>query len=325
MLKMTYLNENFDLARHALAYWRHDGETLPERLRWFRISSNAVYPFDRDGRLCFLRLSPAAEKCAGHLQAELDYLTWLGERGYPAMRPIPADDGRPLLTLDTPWGQWYASAFEGVPGHPLEKLPMTGALAASYGEALGHLHRLAMDYAAPGCRTHGEVLVWIGRTLEEQHAPQAAQDELREVTRLLRMLPQTRESYGLVHYDFEPDNVFWDGGSCHVIDFEDGMRHFYAVDLVQALDELPEQVHGAFLRGYRKACPQSDAKKADFPLMRRFRNLYTYARLLHCLSDTPQLQPEWMPQLIARLSSRRQELEQEICGQLRNPENNPNE
>ena len=53
MLKLKYLEENFDLARYALANWRHDGETLADRLKWFRISSNAVYPFDRNGKRCF--------------------------------------------------------------------------------------------------------------------------------------------------------------------------------------------------------------------------------------------------------------------------------
>lgn len=90
MLKLRYLTENFDLARLALTHWKHDAATLEERLGWFRISSNAVYPFDREGQLCFLRLSPAAEKRSLDLLGELDFLTFLQRRGYPAMRPIAA-------------------------------------------------------------------------------------------------------------------------------------------------------------------------------------------------------------------------------------------
>jgi len=313
MLKLGYLVENFALAQHALQNWAHDEATLPERLGWFRISSNAVYPFDRAGRLCFLRLSPAAEKAERELAGEIDFLQYLNRCGYPAMRPIPAEDGRLLLTLDTPWGTWFASAFEGVPGHPLEDLPMTDALARSYGAALGRLHALAMAYDPPvQRRSHEDVLTWVARTLETHGAPEKARRATAEVAGLLRALPQDRASYGLVHYDFEPDNVFWDGETCSAIDFEDGMLHFWAVDVVQALDELDTEWHEAFLHGYRAACPDAEVDEREFPLMRRFRDLYSCARLLHCLSEKPAAEPEWMPQLTARLEMSLTELMRSI-------------
>lgn len=316
MLKLVYLVENFDLARLALPHWPHNEDTLAQRLRWFRISSNAVYPFDRAGRLCFLRLSPAGEKDAGELRGEMDFLTYLNRCGYPAMRPVPAENGEAVLALDTPWGRWYASAFEGVPGKPLEDVPMTDDLAREYGAALGRLHTLSMAYHPPvKRRDHADVLTWIARTLLDLGAPRSLLAEAEAVARLLDAMPKTPEAYGLVHYDFEPDNVFWDGGACHVIDFEDGMRHFYAVDAVQALDELPEAFAPAFLRGYRGACPESAVREADFPLMRRFRDLYSCARLRCALSERPAPEPDWMPTLVGRLTHRLGELEAGICGQ----------
>lgn len=46
--------------------------------------------------------------------------------------------------------------------------------------------------------------------------------------------------------------------------------------------------------------------------MRRFCDLYSYARLLHSLSETPEPEPEWMPRLVKRLEMRRDELERSI-------------
>lgn len=309
MLKLKYLTENFDLARFALTSWRHDAHTLPDRLQWFRISSNAVYPFDRDGQLCFLRLSPSEEKESRELLGELDFLNFLQRRGYPAMCPIPSDGGELLLLLDTPWGRWYASAFEGVPGCPLEQMPMTETLAETYGAALGQLHGLSMQYHSPiRRRSDQDVLAWARQVFIAHAMPGKAIAALDETAQQLSELPRTRGCYGLIHYDFEPDNVFWDGEKCSAIDFEDGMLHFYAVDVVQALDELPESQHPAFLRGYRTACPEARVNEEDFPLMQRFRNLYTCARLLHCLSEKPVPEPEWMPQLTMRLENRLHEL-----------------
>ena len=66
MLKLKYLFENFDLARKCMEFYECDMDSVDEMLRYFRISSNAIYPFrlKPDGRICFLRLSPAEEKKA---------------------------------------------------------------------------------------------------------------------------------------------------------------------------------------------------------------------------------------------------------------------
>ena len=309
MLKLIYLTENFDLAHLALMHWPHDEDTLDARLQWFRISSNAVYPFDREGKLCFLRLTPAEEKSAAHIRAELDFLSHLQQADYPALRPIPADNGDLLLTLSTPWGDWHACAFTGVPGKNLEDTPLTEEVLLQYGGALGELHRLSMALDTPPARpTWQDVLAWCAPYLPEDYL----QAECAAVSEALSQLPKNQQTFGLVHYDFEPDNVFYDGQRCHAIDFDDSMLHFYAIDLVQALDELDEAHHSTFLRGYYAACPESGAKEADFPLMRRFRDLYSLARLRHALSEIPTPQPDWMPGLITLLQNKARALETQI-------------
>lgn len=309
MLKMKYLTENFELARLALTHWRHDEATLTQRLSWFRISSNAVYPFDREGRLCFLRLSPAEEKEEKELQGELDFLCFLRKMDYPAMCPIPSEDGSLLLRLNTPWGVWYASVFEGVPGTPLEELEPTEELMNRYGAALGRLHALSMEYDASNRRSWRDALDWAAVELRRCGAPEGLQSVCRDIGQKLTELPTEQDVYGLVHYDFEPDNVFWDETAkcCHVIDFEDGMQHFFCMDLVQALDELDGQPQEWFLAGYRETFP-GPVRMEWLPLMRRFRDVYSCARVLHCLSSVPPVQPEWMRGLCRRLEVRAEAL-----------------
>lgn len=63
MLPLKYLFENFDLAKECLKLYDHSERHLDEMLRYFRISSNAVYPFcTENGTVCFLRLSPPEEE-----------------------------------------------------------------------------------------------------------------------------------------------------------------------------------------------------------------------------------------------------------------------
>ena len=70
MLKLKYLFENFELAKLALTNWEHDEDTLGEYLKYFRISSNAVYPFSVQGKRHFLRLAPIDMPASILLQAQ---------------------------------------------------------------------------------------------------------------------------------------------------------------------------------------------------------------------------------------------------------------
>ena len=308
MLPLKYLFENYDLAKLALRNWAHD-EDLDETLQWFRISSNAVYPYRCNGSLNFLRLSPVQEKCEDNLRAELQHIVYLRAYGYPAMRPVPAHNGELLLTLHTEWGDYFACAFAGVPGEQIEDTEHTPEVLHAYGAALGGLHALSRGKTF-GKQTHEDTLAWIEQQFQHHHAPQSAFEACKAIRTALDALPRNDDTYGPVHYDFEPDNVFYDAanGTCHVIDFEDGMMHFYALDIEQALNELPAEEHKAFLEGYQTQFPYTEDTAAMRPLMRRFCDLYAYASLLHALAEIPEEQPDWLLDLIPFLTNRRDQM-----------------
>lgn len=303
MLKLCYLMENFELARLALTHWPHEEKNLDALLRRFRISDNAIYPFTSAGKLCFLRLAPVCEKRSGALESELALIQLLHRSGYPALEPLPAHDGSLLLTIQTPWGEWYAQAFVGVPGKPLDDLTLTEPLLLAYGESLARLHSLN-GQPSPSPWRHTDALDWMEQTLTACHAPAEILAALHQVRAEMALLPQDEGQYGVIHYDFEPDNVFWDEDTqrCHVIDFADCMHHWYAADIARALDELPDDnARTIFLQGYTQARPLPENLTALLPLMRRFINLYGYTRVLRSLSHLPETQPEWMPGLIRHL------------------------
>lgn len=325
MLKLKYLYENYDLAKFALENWEYDAATLDGYLKHFRISSNAVYPFLWQGNVQFLRLSPVPEKMENNLKGELEFLCYLQKRSYPAVIPVASKSGEFVVTLDSVWGKYYASVFKGVDGISIEDTDCNDHILFAYGKALGQLHVLSAEYS-PEIRkwTYRDALVWIGKVLEEYRAPDKRSAELDDVSQALNALPQTGNNFGLIHYDFEPDNVFWDENSrcCTAIDFEDGMYHFYLVDLVQALDALLENIpadrqataKSIFLRGYQsvKALEPDYAEKLK--LMRQFCNLYSYARLIRCVAEEYPDEPDWMVRLREKLYRKIELLEKGIAG-----------
>lgn len=312
MLKLEYLYENYDLAKFALGNWEYDADTLDDCLKHFRISSNAVYPFLWKGNMRFLRLSPASEKMENNLKGELEFLCYLQRRDYSAVVPVASNSGELIVTLDSIWGKYYASVFQGVKGIAIEDTDYTDHILFAYGKALGQLHTLSMEYFPENRKwTYRDALSWTRKVLLEYRAPDKMLTELEEVLQALDGLAQTRDSFGLVHYDFEPDNVFWDESNqcCTAIDFEDGMYHFFFVDLEQALDALLENIpadrqfsaKNTFLQGYQSMKTLDSDYAEKLKLMRRFINLYSYARLIRCVADEYFDEPDWMVALREKL------------------------
>ena len=328
MLKLKNLFENFDLAKEALSHWAHDAEGLEEMLAQFRVSSNAIYPFRRGGEVCFLRLAPVEEKREGNIRGELEFLSYLNANGYAAAEPIPADSGDTLLRLDTRWGETFACAFKKAPGTRVDRTDMSPAVMRACGRALGKLHALSRAYR-PQTRMWScfDALDWVQARLEAASAPQRVFAALAELRDRLASIPKTAENFGLVHYDFEPDNVFYDAGtdSCAAIDFEDAMYHFYALDIAKTLAALEEEAsqgrfeeaREAMLEGYREEAPYTKETEALLPLMRRYQAVFAYARVVYCMAERPAIEPDWMKELCKKLEAFREELELSIIGECR--------
>lgn len=76
MLKLKHLFDNRDLAKMILDNWQYDPSST-DMFEYFRISSNAVYPFRNKGKVKLLRFAPCAEKSKDNLIAELEFIRYL--------------------------------------------------------------------------------------------------------------------------------------------------------------------------------------------------------------------------------------------------------
>ncbi|WP_099205157.1 phosphotransferase enzyme family protein [Scatolibacter rhodanostii] len=315
MLKLRNLTENFTLVKEVLQkYWDYDEEGLDEMLGYYRISSNGIYPYYYEKNVRFLRIAPVDEKLEKNLYGEIAFIKNLNQNNYPALKPITSKTGESAVLTNTPWGKYYVTSFEAVSGIQISKTNMSAEVMYAYGKALGKLHTLSSEYT-PTIKKwdYNEVLDWIDTVLIEYKAPQFVHTELASIKDLLAKLPANTLSYGLVHYDFEFDNVFYDEGthSCSVIDFDDGMYHWYALDIVQVLDCIEEELDSGkwemakdeFINGYRSEHLLSKEMVDSYPLMRRFTNLYGYARLIRCVAETFDAEPDWMSELRIELNT----------------------
>jgi len=313
MLKLKYLFNNEDLAEMIVSNWRHDKDSLG-MFQYYRISSNAVYPFRIEEKTALLRFAPKEEKLEDNLRAELEFIAYLRDNGYGALEAVLSDKGEELVEVKTPWGEYYASVFKRVAGEQLSATELSDEVIFSHGQALGELHRLSSQYAPElkGRWSYADVLDWIEHTLKGFPHEGMALAEVSILRDYFDALPVTRDNYGLIHYDFEHDNVFYDQktASCNVIDFDDAMYHWYAVDIERALDSLKECMPAGqfigkkqcFLDGYASRFALPSDLDDSIPACRRFADLYSYTRVLRAMEERWEHEPQWMKGLRERLA-----------------------
>lgn len=323
MLKFRYLFNNQDLAEMLVKNWEHDSESL-ELFKYFRISANAIYPFKKDGESCFLRFRPLTEKGEEILVAELEFLKYLRYHGYPVVEIVDTKEGSGFVRKETPWGEYTGCVFRQMPGKQISQTSFDDEVLFAYGSALGELHALSKKFEPIRASrwSHTDVMDWMERELSQLASNSEALDELVEIRKQLSQLPQHNLVYGLIHYDFEPDNVFFDESNyrCSVIDFDDAMYHWYVMDIVQALAAIKDELsrddishqEKIFLEGYNQKFILDSELLNYQDLFRRFARLYQYTRVRRAMGESWENEPSWMVNLREQLSGLLFEIEEEF-------------
>lgn len=310
MLKLRNMIEDDTIASGLLK--NYDFKEL--QFGFCRSSSNVVYWVKGDGKLFFLRYTTEDERTPKSILAEINYLNYLREHGISANRPVETKNGTYFIQENG----YLAVLFECVKGKPLDDIELTPEIAKGWGRELGKLHELSgayMEQTSPipyKRPDYKDAFTYIRLILEQSNDV-----EIRKKATLLEnslnQIVQTKSNYGLCHYDFELDNIYWDqeNNRFSIIDFDDSMYHFYAIDLVQVMmnieEELPEEsqkrIKDNFLEGYQeyKALPlEVELKSAG-----EFVQLLSYAKLTYSLSYPPENEPEWMTEVVEKLQRAR--------------------
>lgn len=314
MLKLKYLFDNKDLAHMILKNWKYDYND-PNLLEYYRISANAVYLCKNQGNTFFLRFTPTEEKAKEKILAELEFLSYLRSNGYPAVETILSKSGNELEVVDTPWGIFCAVAFKKASGKQISEMPLTKDLIFGLGKALGKLHKLSSAFNPIRDKRSDwkETMNWMENVLLTFPDEIAAKNELSILKAYFSKLPITKENFGLIHYDFEPDNVFYNEitKAYNTIDFDDAMYHWYALDIEQSLESIrrnmpEEQVElsiNEFIKGYCLEYAIYDEMLKLLPIFRRYANLYGYVRILRSMEEKWDNEPDWMINLRIKLKN----------------------
>lgn len=298
------------VAERIVTRWEHDTGSA----RFFRSSANFVYVFRRAGRRCFLRFADGSERTRAAIGAEVGLVDWLAGVGLDVAAPLRSDTGNLVETVETDLGVFHAVAFRGLEGRQREIEGLDRAGFRAWGAALGRLHATMQGYAGPDLAARGD---WRDQ-LEAARAylPQdetMVRMEWERIAAALGGLPVSPDTYGLIHFDFELDNLCWRDGAIGMLDFDGCAHYWYVADVAFALRDLFDNGADlgdpscrAFVEGYRTQYPLGEEALALVPLFSRVARLLNYVSVVRAL-DLPEGgdYPEWLGGLIRRFAERK--------------------
>ena len=129
----------------------------------------------------------------------------------------------------------------------------------------------------------------------------------------LQALPRTNENFGLIHFDFELDNIIWRDDRPIAIDFDDCAHYWYAADVAFALRTLFNDDANKvardnpklrlFVAGYRAVRDLPDAELVNLPLFLRFHHIVTLAKIRRALTPPQPNEPGPLRDLRLRVTA----------------------
>lgn len=287
------------LANEAAAHW---GGTP---LALIRNRENAVFRMALpNGKQAALRLHRMGYQTASAIESELWFCGALADSGLAVPRPLPAQNGAALVTLQA--GR-MASAVEWLAGAPLGEagvpLPGTAQDQAAQHHALGRLlaqvHNATQALHLPAIFNRpawdidgltGDAPFW-GRFWDHPALTGPERDQMQTARAFLRAALQDHAKTTPImpiHADVLRENVLVDGGNLSLIDFDDSGLGFAQYDLGTVLSQnLYEPalatIRSALIDGYQTLRP-ADAHMVD---------IFTLARCLASVGWTmPRLAPD---------------------------------
>lgn len=288
----------------ALVHWHNDG-SAPELISH---RENAVYAVRlADGQKAALRLHRPGYNSAAEIASELWWMQALAAKGFAVPSPVPSRSGDLTVPLAenrlATMLDWVAGAPLGSSGEPLDGTPDEQAgLYRQVGAMLARFHDECDALVLPDEFTRrdwnidgflGEQPLW-GRfwdnpalSASDRKVVLQARDKAKaDLTDYLK----AGADCGLIHADGLRENIFRDGDTLTLIDFDDAGFGFRLYDLATAIsqaidDPVYPALSAAICQGYASKRPL-DADAA---------NLMPLFAMLRCFASLGWVMPRLAP------------------------------
>lgn len=280
----------------------------PDSVKIMRASANFSALVEHEGSHYSLRFNSEHLRPIEFLQREIRLLLALRNFNLSVQVPVKSIDGNYAELVATNNTRFTGVMFKYIKGEIRETSQITEVEFRQWGAALGKLHNTLANNQLTQSINHPKIQ---DQLKSAQPPTEKGSEEKSVLLDWITNLESDPSNYGIIHYDFELDNLIWDGDQIHIIDFDDTAISWFAADIAFALGELWKEIKGvkddpryrSFLSGYL----QENAVIDDISLdllgnFHRLHNFLTYHRLLKAVDlETNSEHPQWLNNLILKL------------------------
>lgn len=232
---------------------------------------NIVYDYHRDHRDLILRISYRYDRPYEQIMAEVHFISYLADNGALVSRAVPSVNGNLVESIQVQDKLFFVVSFikgKGVrvPDNNYryrEDAPIEEYFQ-NWGRTLGKIHALSKDYKPLNSQMRRPN--WLSsrtHSFIDNRVPDAfpvVRQNLKGLVEEASQLPKDRDSYGLIHADFNDGNftVDYSNGDITVFDFDDICYNWFMYDLACAWEggvgrtmfEADVEVRKDFMRRY---------------------------------------------------------------------------
>jgi Ser/Thr protein kinase RdoA (MazF antagonist) len=295
---MRHLKEDLELANHIIKQW--DLKDI-ESLVFFRSSASSIYQVKANQARYYLRLIPFDERPFDHLQDEMNLIQWLLKYRMDIIQPVLSKEKTYIIQENN----HYGSLFKAVEGIRLDQMELNDDLIILMAKQIAKMHGLTKTKNTLVKRTIYDLLTEFNT---DNPFIQEERDEL------INCLFKLDCSFGIIHFDYDPDNLFYDKErhTINLIDFESTIQSYHMHELYNVFEAWDDEYNlpkdkadffkHLFINTYQDIHPAFIYKDAYEPIFKRVNRLVQYIQLSHCLSDIPEDEEPWMEDLAIRYS-----------------------
>lgn len=265
----------------------------PAKIRPLDGFESFIYEFEREGKSYILRVSYSERRSEAMIAAEVEWMNYLAAHGAGVARAaLSANDKLVEAVSDRQGGYFLATAFVKAAGGPPRKALWNEGLYERWGRLMGKMHHLSKTFGPAGAkRPNWDDPIFLDVTDTVPASEPIARQKLGQIIAHARQLPQDKESYGLIHYDFHAGNFFVDEqGQITLFDFDDSAYSWFindiAIVLFYVLTNVPDAPKLAgefwppFLRGYRQENELAPAWFAEIHTFLKLREIDLFGIIL---------------------------------------------
>jgi Ser/Thr protein kinase RdoA (MazF antagonist) len=223
--------------------------------RFWRSSASHVfavaYPPAETGR-AFLRFVPEGWRGRGRVVAVAELMRSYRLLGQAVAAPLTSIQGQLVETVPTARGRMHAMLIGEAPGRQIDAADLTEQRARAWGAALARLH------CHPSVERLPESLSDLRRAEQVLADDRPIAEAIARLRTDLDRLPRHGDCFGVVHGDFELDNLAWTGDTPTAYDFDEAGRSWFVADIAHALRDLQQGTScDSTLRPLRRSSPDT--------------------------------------------------------------------